>query len=783
MASNPSASVDYSRLKDPELDSVEWINAMFQTASNGGTTQPTGAEQEALATSVVMKLQLYIQEVEKHVEDVMQSVSASVPRVIRDVESLRHETMMLHNEMSHVSSEVGTLCTDTKESMHTLVKLDQEHDRISQVLKFIQQADSWSTLTQQIEDCFLVDDIDGVCEKIVALKTCVDAAKPSSGQISQEFESRKSTLEVLKNRTEALLSPKIIEAVANDDIETIINYKKIFAQVDRPDSVFKIYYQHQKVQFQRTWSEIYAEGLNDKVSDLLTLLFGDLQTEAEKQQEFIQKVSSSENKNAEQPHSVSNSSGDVICELVTQCVLALEPSITAVVKQSLGSLNPKDVLPALKEVHAVEKTFVDNIELMASQKSVRLEAAVYASLVPILMNYNRYLYEQLLPSLAVFSSYSAKDFHQVSNLIEDSRQVVERAVNDSLKLCQRVSDDLAILSVVEVLETQFFVAYLNNIGEVIRKVARKLGLTIESQKIDLQRLESSVKSSVVAEDWTMFHNTAKLTQTVGRICDNLASLESSIIEKHLLGDRLVVLNEKSNDSQSEKDLVFNHLKMWNMQAWTRLQDTIKLAQSSKDLVVLFPKSKKGVNSLIGKCQRLAINCVLEYPKQQFVNMQELNEWVKMTDPRLSKFSLSPLEYITRVGQYMMSLPAQLEVLESDSEIQKVFSANYITDGAHGTFKLGEDETLCELWLSAIVQDLMRLYLESIMCLEMLTDEGARQLSTDINYLQNVLDDLGLKLSDDLSAMLTLLDCPANELNKFQNSVPQRLFNCVRTQRK
>ena len=777
-----SASVDYSRLKDPDLDAVDWINAMFQTGSaSGGSTAATGAEQEALATSVVMKLQLYIQEVEKHVQDVMQSVSASVPRVVRDVESLRHETTMLHNEMSHVSNEVGVLCTDTKESMRTLVQLDLEHDRISQVLKFIQQADSWSTLTQQIEDCFLVDDIAGVCEKIVALKACVDAAKPTTGQMSHEFESRKSTLDALKNRTETMLSPKVIEAIDANDVDTFVHYKKIFELIDRTEAVFKFYYHHEKTLFQKTWSEIHAEGFNDKVSDLLTLLFGDLQTEVEKQQEFINKVADSS-----KPHKATNkcSMGSVICELVTQCILALEPSLTAVVKQSLANLHPKDVLVSLKDVHSVEKTFVENIELMASQKSVRLEAAVYASLVPILINYSRYLSEQLLPSLSTFSSYSAKDFHQVSNLIEDSRQVVERAVNDSLKLCQKVSGDLAILTVVEVLESQFFVSYLNSISDVIRKVSKRLGLTIETQKIDAASLtDSTIKSSVVAEDWTMFQNSAKLTQTVGRICNNLASLESSIVDKHLLGESLTILHNKSSGNENDSDVVFNYLKMWNSQAWAKLQEFVKLAQSSKDLVSLFPKSKKGVQSLIGKCQRLAINCVLEYPKQQFTTMFKLNEWCKMSDQRLSKFSLSPLEYITRVGQYMMSLPAQLEVLESDAEIQKVFSTNYITDGTLGAFKLGQDETLCELWLSAIVEDMLRLYLEGIMSLEMLTDEGARQMSTDVNYLQNVLDDLGLKLSDDLSSYLKLLDSPVSELAKLQNSVPQRLFNCVKSQRK
>ena len=799
-----AAAVDYSGLKDPNVDCIEWINSMFETAFNNGTVK-TNSEQEALATSVVMKLQLYIQEVEKHVEDIMQSVSASVPRVLRDVESLRHETMMLHNEMTQVRNEVGALCNgDSKQSMQILIDLDREHEKISEVLKFIQQADSWSTLTQQIEDCFLNEDIDGVSEKLAALTVSVDAtAAPASGQSSVEFESRKSTLELLRNRAEALISSKVLESVSQENVEMFTKYRKILTQMGRPEAIFKFFYQHHKVNFQRVWSEIYSESYEETVSDLLTLVFSELQTMAEHQMEFISKVSdaakvekSPQTENEEQELIILEKvdTGKVVNELVTQCVRALEPSLTTVVKQSVDTLPCKDVLTALKEIHNVEKTFVENIEMLATKSSVILQAAVYTSLVPVLLNYNKHLIDQLNPVVHSFS-FNGRDLHHVKNGIEDSRQILERNVNDSLKLCHKVSDSLAILNVVEVLEQRIFVSYLNKISEVIEAMSKKMGFAAESadqSKLKDPKAVSVTSSSVVAEDWSMFQNAAKLSQTVGRIRNNLLNLEKSIVQNYILCDRLLILYDEKSSLQIEvandenHEVPFNYLKICNNPTWLRLCETIKLAKSSKDFVKLFPRSIKTVESLIGRCQQLAVNCVVEYARQQFMTMRHLKDWTKQSgDQRLPKFSLAPLEYITRVGQYIMSLPAQLEILESDAEIQEVFSRSYVGSitNANGDHKLTDEETVCEFWLSATVQELMKLYLDSFVQIEVLTDEGCRQMSADVSYFQNVLDDIGVKLSDDLAALLRLLECPANELAKLQNAVPHRLFITVKSQRR
>ena len=790
-----AAAVDYSGLKDPNVDCIDWINNMFETAFNTGTVK-TNAEQEALATSVVMKLQLYIQEVEKHVEDIMQSVSASVPRVLRDVESLRHETMMLHNEMTQVRSEVGALCNgDAKQSMQILMELDQEHEKISEVLKFIQQADSWSTLTQQIEDCFLNEDMDGVSEKLAALTVSVDAtAAPVSGQSPVEFESRKSTLDVLRNRAEALISSKVLECVGQEKVEIFTKYRKFLWQMGRPDSIFKFYYQYHKVNFQKTWGEIYSESYEETASDLLTLVFSELQTLAEHQMEFINKVSglpTKEKIEGEEEVTLEKlDTGKVVNELVTQCVLALEPSLTTVVKQSVDSMPGKDVLVALKEINNIEKTFVENIELLAIKSSVRLQAAVYGSLVPVLLNYNKHLFDQLNPVVHSFT-FSVRDLNHVKNGIEDSRQLIERNVNDSLKLCHKVSDSLAILNVVEVLEERIFVSYLGKISDVVEAASKKMGFGAEVlDQSKIKDPKATPMTSVVAEDWSTFQNAAKLSQTVGLIRNNLSNLEKSIIQNHILCQNLLLLYEKSTDSEvaagDGEEMPFNYLKMWNNPAWTRMCETIKLAKSSKDFVKLFPKSLKVIESLIGRCQQLSVNCVVEYARQQFLTMRPLKEWTRQSgDQRLPKFSLAPLEYITRVGQYIMSLPAQLEILESDSEIQEVFSKSYVDSitNANGDHKLGDEETVCEFWLSATVQELMKIYLECFLQIEFLTDEGCRQMIADLSYFQNVLDDIGVKLSDDLAALLRLLECPTNELSKLQNAVPHRIYIAVRAQRR
>lgn len=62
---------------------------------------------QAFVSSLVMKLQLYVQQVNGALEETSQSVLSSLPRILRDTQLLQQETLALREKMIAVKQEIA----------------------------------------------------------------------------------------------------------------------------------------------------------------------------------------------------------------------------------------------------------------------------------------------------------------------------------------------------------------------------------------------------------------------------------------------------------------------------------------------------------------------------------------------------------------------------------------------------------------------------------------------------------------------------------------------------
>lgn len=62
---------------------------------------------QAFVSSLVMKLQLYVQQVNGALEETSQSVLSSLPRILRDTQLLQQETLALREKMVAVKQEIA----------------------------------------------------------------------------------------------------------------------------------------------------------------------------------------------------------------------------------------------------------------------------------------------------------------------------------------------------------------------------------------------------------------------------------------------------------------------------------------------------------------------------------------------------------------------------------------------------------------------------------------------------------------------------------------------------
>lgn len=66
---------------------------------------------QAFVSSLVMKLQLYVQQVNGALEETSQSVLSSLPRILRDTQLLQQETLALKEKMVTVKQEIAKVRT------------------------------------------------------------------------------------------------------------------------------------------------------------------------------------------------------------------------------------------------------------------------------------------------------------------------------------------------------------------------------------------------------------------------------------------------------------------------------------------------------------------------------------------------------------------------------------------------------------------------------------------------------------------------------------------------
>ena len=151
---------------------------------------------------------------------------------------------------------------------------------------------------------------------------------------------------------------------------------------------------------------------------------------------------------------------------------------------------------------------------------------------------------------------------------------------------------------------------------------------------------------------------------------------------------------------------------------------------------------------------------------------------------LPNFSLTPLEYISNIGQYIMSLPLHLEsfVTQEDSALELALHAGKLPYPPEQGDELPELDNMADYWLGSIARATMQTYCEVILQIPELTVHSTKQLSTDIDYLINVMDALGLQPSRTLQNIVTLLKAKPEDYRQAAKSVPRRMASSIAAMR-
>lgn len=148
---------------------------------------------------------------------------------------------------------------------------------------------------------------------------------------------------------------------------------------------------------------------------------------------------------------------------------------------------------------------------------------------------------------------------------------------------------------------------------------------------------------------------------------------------------------------------------------------------------------------------------------------------------LPHYSFAPQEFITVIGQYLLTLPQHLEPLLLTPN-QQLKAGLELCDERYGRNN-STNEACADILLSLLVEECTALYTSRISQMHEISAGGAKQVACDIEYLGSVVEELGQSLSNNLQQTIKLLRAPVETYLEESAGCDPHLVTSIRQIRK
>uniref|UniRef100_A0A8C0ASQ9 Conserved oligomeric Golgi complex subunit 7 n=1 Tax=Buteo japonicus TaxID=224669 RepID=A0A8C0ASQ9_9AVES len=737
--------MDFSRFLSDDFEVKSWVNAAFRAVQ-----QEAPGKVDAHAATLVMKLQLFIQEVNNAVEETSHQALQNMPRVLREVEVLKQEATFLKEQMILVKEDIKKFEEDTAQSMQVLVEIDQVKSRMQLAAESLQEADKWSTLSADIEETLKTQDVSVISAKLTSMQSSLAMLVDTP-----DYSEKCVHLEALKNRLEAMASPQIVAAFNSQSVDQAKTFVKVFTEIDRMPQLLAYYYKCHKVQLVAVWQDLCQSdlSLNRQLTELYDTLLGTWHSQLQWATQVFKN-----------PH-------EIVTVLLIQTLGALVPSIPVCLSTAVERTGQDTKLNKLLELYdatihfakGLEVAMLPNLKEQNLVKVMELVEAVYGPYKPYQLEYG--------------------DLEEENLLIQISAVPLVIGLKLLLRVYRGLCHSYCSLS------SSIFFLYTSDFTNTLQSIRKKC------------KLDDVLSDSLFQEDWTAFQNSVRIITTCGELLRQCGDFEQQLANRILSTAGKYLSDSYSpcsfsgfqdTSSAEKKSSVknpwqeYNYLLKENPSEYANLMETLyTLKEKGTSNHNLLSSSRSALSRLNQLAHHLAFDSVFLRIKQQLLLISKMEGWNSggigetLTDD-LPNFSLTPLEYISNIGQYIMSLPLHLEpfVTQEDSALELALHAGKLPYPPEQGDELPELDNMADYWLGSIARATMQTYCEVILQIPELTVHSTKQLATDIDYLINVMDALGLQPSRTLQNIVTLLKAKPEDYRQAAKSVPRRMASSI-----
>ena len=725
--------MDFSKFSDDNFDMKDWINNALRVQKDTKVTV------DAHTSNLVMKLQLFIQEVSKSLEETSEVALNNMPRVLREVETIRSETSLLKSQMMMVKDDIKKVEENTAQSMKKLVEIDTVKGRMQNACNALKEADNWSTLSSEVNELFTAGKMDLVAEKLIGMQKSLVVLKDVP-----DFTERYRILENLKNKLEALLSPKIVQTFNNHDLENAKYYVKIFSDLDRLSQLQTYYSNCHKSSLTRTWNEI-RDDPNNLITSWLPTYYDHLLALWHREVSWCGQVF---------PEPV-----QALCSLLAQTLASLHPSIQGCIQDALN--DEENSLQLLIELQSITKRFVQGLEnavqayLSASSQPSQDESMmklIHIVKNPFQIHLLRYSNLQQISLMAVIDSIpkDTTDIPETVQNMTNSISEIFRGAEDALESCIQFTSGYGAAGLADALQI-YFSAYLGRLDVMLNDMRKSCHLDNDWP----------IKDDDSANQWTNFQYGFKIIEMCGSLilkmegfCCHMYTQLKTIFK--------TIISDQKNDSSG------NYLKFSRPMEWDKLIELHeKISEYGVDTIL--PSTQDNVAKLNEHAHKFAFDVIFIHLRRQLNALPKFEIWCESLqealDGELPTFSLSPLGYITYVGDSLLMLPQQLEpyFVQENEYLISALKAGKIPYQDDKQNQVGAQYD--HNWLESYALGVITVFTENILKIQVISAHSTRQLLADIEYFCNILAALEIQPSFELKVIKDLLEVDTKDFKE------------------
>lgn len=722
-----------------------------------------------------------------------------VPLACRDILRLRDEALSLRSLVSSILLALNKAEGTSAESIAAIAKIDIVKQRMEAAYETLQDAAGLTQLSASVEDVFASGDLQQAAETLANMRHCLSAV----GEVA-EFANVRKQLEVLEDRLEEMVRPRISDALQNRKVEDVQDLRQILVRIGRFKSLELQYIKIGIRPLRKLWegfesrqqvNKLELEKHRDQTNSIsfsswLPSFYDEVLLYLEQEWKWCMNALPDDYISLV-PKLLMDTMSDLGASFVSRVNVAtgdVVPETRSLNKGIIDILSgdmPKGTkvlnkhLEALIELHNMTGVFARNVQHLFSESDVqvlvRTLKAVYSPYETFKLKYGKMEHAILSNEIsginirgAVARGLGAQgiELSETVRRMEESIPQVIMFLEAAVERCTNFTGGSEVHELILVLD-DIMLQYLSNLQDTLKSVRSIYGVDNISQSDQKKEGAAHIVDMVSEEEeWSIVQGALQILTVADCLTSRTSVFEASLratlarigttLSISVPGLSLDQSNE-ANGEQSETGVAkragFDVGTLRLADAPDKARKLSYLLEQSKDpRFHSLPMTSQRVAAFSDTVNELVYDVLISKVHQCLSDVSRLPIWSSVEEQSsrpLPSFSAYPQAYITSVGEYLLTLPQQLEPLAegiSTSESRTEEAQFFATE-----------------WMFKVAEGATALFMEQLRGIQHITDRGAQQLSADIEYLNNVLSALSMTIPPFLNTFHVCMAAPRDQL--------------------